>query len=219
MSSPCECAVLVPCYGTIDFETQEALYALSRKGYEIRRLRGLPVDAARNVLASEAIHDGFKELLWIDADIVFRLQDVERHRSHDTPIVCGLYPKKDAKHFACEFLEGTEQVSFGKDGDLVELRFAGMGFMRTRSEVFAEIERGESLPRCQLKKSAELVPYFLPMILDDGASRQYLSEDYAFCERARRSGFKIVADTSIRLFHVGRHRYTWEDVAQSKPRR
>jgi hypothetical protein len=216
MSSPAECVVLVPCYDTIDLDTQEGLHALSRKGYEIRRLRGLPVDAARNLLAAEALRDGFRELLWIDADIVFRPQDVDRLRSHDAPIVCGLYPKKDATQFACEFPEGTEQVSFGKDGGLVELRFAGMGFMRTRSEVYAGIERGESLPRCQFKKSTELVPYFLPMILDDGTARQYLSEDYAFCERARRSGFKIVADTAIRLFHVGRSRYTWEDVANKR---
>jgi GT2 family glycosyltransferase len=35
----------------------------------------------------------------------------------------------------------------------------------------------------------------------------YLAEDYAFCERARQCGFKIMADTTIRLWHIGEYAY------------
>jgi len=43
----------------------------------------------------------------------------------------------------------------------------------------------------------------------------YLGEDFAFSERARRSGFPIIADTRIRLEHIGKHGYSWEDAAMT----
>jgi hypothetical protein len=46
----------------------------------------------------------------------------------------------------------------------------------------------------------------------------YLADDYSFCERARQCGYKIMADTSIRLWHIGEYRYGWEDAGQDRPR-
>jgi hypothetical protein len=45
-----------------------------------------------------------------------------------------------------------------------------------------------------------------------------LGEDYAFCERARQCGYKIMADTSIRLWHIGEYAYGWEDAGLEKVR-
>ena len=42
----------------------------------------------RNRLATEALADGFEELMWIDADIAFDPRSVDRLRSHNLPIVC-----------------------------------------------------------------------------------------------------------------------------------
>ena len=41
---------------------------------------------------------------------------------------------------------------------------------------------------------------------------------YAFCERARQCGYKIMADTSIRLWHIGEYAYGWEDAGLDRPR-
>ena len=46
----------------------------------------------------------------------------------------------------------------------------------------------------------------------------YLAEDFAFCERARQCGYRIMADTTIRLWHVGSCRYGWEDGGTDRPR-
>ena len=46
----------------------------------------------------------------------------------------------------------------------------------------------------------------------------YLSEDYSFCERARQCGYKIMEDTSIRLWHIGHYAYGWEDAGQDRLR-
>ena len=40
----------------------------------------------------------------------------------------------------------------------------------------------------------------------------YLGEDFAFSERAIQAGFKVHADTRIRLRHIGRYAYQWEDA-------
>ncbi len=41
----------------------------------------------------------------------------------------------------------------------------------------------------------------------------YLGEDTGFCVRARQAGFKVMADLSVKLGHVGRYTYTWDDFA------
>lgn len=51
-----------------------------------------------------------------------------------------------------------------------------------------------------------LVPN-LPMIY----KKEYLSEDFSFCEKARKMGYKIYADSSIKLGHQGNYFYTLED--------
>ena len=52
--------------------------------------------------------------------------------------------------------------------------------------------------------------------IDDG--HWYLAEDWAFCQRARECGYKIVADTTIRLWHVGSYAYGWEDSGRDVDR-
>ena len=63
-----------------------------------------------------------------------------------------------------------------------------------------------------------MVPFFQPMVLTSEAGPWYLAEDYAFWERARQCGFKIMADTSIRLWHIGEYAYGWEDAGAERRR-
>jgi hypothetical protein len=209
--------VLVPHLDSIDVDTHEALQVLLSMGHQVRRLSGLPVDVARSVLAARALQEGFEEFLWVDSDIVFQPTDVERLRERRLPIVCGLYPKKGPAEFACSFVPNTKQVPFGKDGIVTEVRYAGFGFMLTRREVFEKIERELCLAICSDRSGARFVPFFMPMIVSEAGENRYLAEDYAFCERARRCGWKIMADTSVRLLHVGRYRYSWDDVYRALP--
>ena len=63
-----------------------------------------------------------------------------------------------------------------------------------------------------------MVPFFQPIIVDTEKGPWYLAEDYSFCERARRCGFKIMADTRVRLWHVGSYKYSWEDAGIDRER-
>jgi len=63
-----------------------------------------------------------------------------------------------------------------------------------------------------------MIPFFLPLLHPIEEGIWYLAEDYAFCERARQCGFKVMADTSVRLWHVGNYTYGWEDSGLERER-
>ena len=132
--------------------------------------------------------------------------------------MCGLYAKKSRREFACTFLPGTKQVLFGPTGGLVEILYCGFGFVLTRRPVYERMQKQLGLPVCNQRFGSLLVPYFAPMAIPDGAGSWYLGEDYAFCERARQCGFRIMADLTIRLWHVGSYRFSWEDAGNDKER-
>jgi predicted O-methyltransferase YrrM len=205
--------VLVPVGGSIDPGCEDALRELERRGYAVWRVRGYSaVDAARNQMATDALAQGFDELMWIDSDVVFDPDDVARLRAHNKPFTCGVYPKKGPREFACEFAPGTPSVRFGATGGLVELRYCGFGFTHVRRGVFEAVQKRFRLPTCNRRFGSELVPYFEPVCVPDPAGAWSLSEDYAFCDKAARCGFPPLADTRVRLWHVGNYRYGWEDV-------
>jgi hypothetical protein len=217
--APSSCVILVPIGGAVDAGCDDGLRELERRGYPVRRVRGYSaIDAARNQMATDALAQGFSELMWIDSDVVFDPNDVERLRSHSLPFTCGIYPKKGPRQFACEFLPDTHSIRFGRHGELVEIRYCGFGFTHTRREVYEKTSQVMELPVCNRRFGSLLVPYFAPMVVEEPSGLWAISEDYAFCERARQSGFQVVADTTIRLWHVGSYRYGWEDAGTPKER-
>ena len=216
---PRRCVVLVPYTGSIEPECEDALKELERRGYPVRRVRGFAaVDQARNQLATDAMIDGFEETLWIDSDIAFHPDAVDRLRSHQQPIVCGIYPQKGKRSLACHALPATPQLRFGREGGLHEILYAGTGFLLVRREVYLRLQGELSLPVCNERFGHPMVPYFQPLLHADEDGAWYLAEDYAFCQRARSCGYRIMADTAIRLWHIGKHRYGWEDAGVDRQR-
>lgn len=211
---PESCAVLVPISRYVEPECEESLRALERRGYAIRKLHGCSaVDAARNTLATRALDEGFDETLWVDADVAFDADAVDRLRSHGLPISSGIYPKKGFRELATGLLPGTPEVVFGDEGELIEILYAGAGFLHVRREVYESIRDRLALPTCNAWSDRRAIPFFMPMIEQWGDRFAYLAEDYGFCRRARQCGFKIFADTSIRLWHIGSYRYGYEDAS------
>lgn len=213
------CAVLVPVSDRLEPECEEALATLSKRGYEVRRMLGhSAIDMARCLMAQTALDDGFEELMWIDGDVGFEPDAVDLLRAHGRPIACGIYPKKGQRSLACHVEPGTREIVFGEKGGLVPLRYAATGFLHTRRAVYERIAAALALPRCNARFGKAFYPWFQPLVIPDEGGHWYLGEDYAFCERARQAGFSIVADTTIRLRHVGRYAYTWEDAGGDPPR-
>jgi hypothetical protein len=205
--------VLVPIATHIEPPCEEGLRELERRGYVVGRVRGYSaIDQARNQMASDALAEGFEETIWIDADIGFDPNAVDRLRSHRLPIVGGIYPKKGRRELACHVIPGTEKLIFGRQGGLVELQYAAAGFLLVHREVYLEMQRRLELPCCNERWGRPIYPFFQPLVASDGPGHWYLAEHFAFSERARRCGFQIMADTTIRLHHIGSYGYSWEDA-------
>jgi hypothetical protein len=240
---PASCVVLVPVAAHIEPACEAALVDLASRRYAVRRVYGYAaIDQARNEMAAQALADGYEETLWIDSDISFEPEAVERLRSHDLPIVCGIYARKRMRALACHTLPDTSRLVFGAEGGLTEILYAGAGFLLVQREGYQKMQECLRIPACNHRFGAPVVPYFQPMMVSDEVSgvvsdgdhcasesalaevtsdsvpQWYLPEDYAFCERARRCGYKIIADTTIRLWHHGSYGYTWEDAGKDKER-
>jgi len=208
--------VLVPYLTHVEPGCERGLRELERRGLEVRRYPSTAaVDRTRSEAATAALREGYEELVWIDSDIRFDPADVERLLAYDLPVVAGVYAKKGVQDLAVHLEAGTSELTVGEGGGLYDVRFVGAGFLCTQRQVFDDIQRTFALPTCNVRFGAPVVPYFLPMVISDGAGYWYLGEDYAFCERAREAGHKIVVDTTIRLGHIGSYTYGWEDAGQA----
>ena len=54
---------------------------LERRGYDVRRVGGYAaIDQGRNQMATDALLDGYEETMWIDADVDFHPDAVDRLR-------------------------------------------------------------------------------------------------------------------------------------------
>lgn len=216
---PARCVVLVPFTGSVLPQCEAGLRELEKRGYQVRRVGGFSaIDQGRNQLATDALLDGFEETMWIDSDIEFHPDSVEKLRSHGLPIAFGIYPKKTFRALTSKPMPGTNKLEFGQKGGLVEFEYAAAGFLLVRREAYLRIQYKLDLPVANERFDSPMIPFFHPIVrrCDDGY--WYLAEDYAFCDRARQCGLRIIADTSIRLLHIGPYSYGWEESGNERPR-
>jgi hypothetical protein len=214
-----KCVILVPFATHIHPECDDALRELERRGYPVRRVGGYAaIDQGRNQMATDALRDGFEETMWIDADIGFHPDCIDRLRAHSLPIVAGIYPQKAKRALACHVLEGSPSITFGQAGGLFELLYVATGFLLVRREVYLKVQEHCRLPACNEQFGQPMIPFFQPMVCPTGSGHWYLAEDYAFCQRAREAGFRIFGDTTIRLSHLGTYAYGWEDAGRGPQR-
>ena len=81
-SLPSSCCILVPVGSHIEAECERSLVELERRGYIVRRVEGYAaIDQGRSQMATDALRDGFEELLWIDSDMGFDPDEVDRLRA------------------------------------------------------------------------------------------------------------------------------------------
>jgi hypothetical protein len=161
------CVILVPANNGIEPACDHALRQLERMGYPVWRVPGFSaIDTARSQIATDAVARGFEELMWIDSDTEFDPAAVERLRSHNLPIVGGLYPKKGTRAIASALFPETRKINFGEGGGLLEIRYAATGFLYTKRQVYLDIQRLCNLPVCNLQFNKPLVPFFMTMVVE-----------------------------------------------------
>ena len=123
-SDRCNCVILVPFSTHIVPGCEQGLIELQRRGYEVWRVGGYSaIDIGRSEMATKALAltpsplpegEGFQETFWIDSDIEFEPDAVDRLRSHGLPITAGIYARKGSRAIAAHTLPGTTQAWHGQ---------------------------------------------------------------------------------------------------------
>ena len=147
---------------------------------------------AREVLADEALKLGADYLYMIDDDMLMPIDVFERLLAHDVDIVAPLAFMRKPPHHPVIYTvrEGWDNAArqayfqnfsvktYPKDR-LIECDAVGFGAVLIKTAVLRAIEK----------------PWF--------ATWSRVGEDIGFCHKAKKVGFKVYCDTSIKLGHLG----------------
>ena len=176
------------------------------------------ISMARDKLAKVFLESGYDYLLFIDADILFKADEVLEMLNYDVDIIGGVYPKRhiewdrvvdavrrgvsaeDAPLHASEFtfMGASESVKIG-DKKIVEVEGIGTGMMLIKRRVFTEMS---SQVKTYVDVDGGINHMFFPIYLDEDSNRLW-PEDYSFCRKWRSMGGRIYAAPWIKMKHVG----------------
>jgi hypothetical protein len=205
--------IAIPCYDgkvnvTIAFNIARLVQELPQYGVacQMAHLSGCSVvSKARNTLAAEFLRSGCTDLLWIDSDIEFNPDDIVRLMAwaSEKDIVGGVIPtRKPESPYIATLLE-DEDGRFKLENGLVEAERLGTAFMLIRDYVLKTMV--EKHPEWDYEDNDGVTQHALfDFTLKN---RQYVGEDYTFCDRARADGFRIFVDPAIKLDHFGSYKY------------
>jgi hypothetical protein len=143
-------------------------------------------------------------MIFIDADVVWQPGDIERlvRSAMETEgIVGGVYPKRCFYGGAATRANVNGWV-MGEDR-LLPVRHTGTGFMAIHRKGAQRIAR--DLPYVR----GSFLPFCLPFLYENEANGEleYLSEDYALCERAQIVGVPVHVGLKPHLGHVGPYEF------------
>ena len=160
------------------------------------------VHHARTLLANVFLDrkTEFDRIFFIDSDMKWSPVDfmkvLTKTRKHS--IVVGIYPRRsDEGGYYVTFTPGTENDPPDDDG-LTEIDATGLGFACISREVMECI--AASSPKLKYNHATEPMPSIFRMD-DDGTMAR--GEDYAFWADVKEAGYKIMADATVKLGHVG----------------
>jgi len=194
--------IAVPCMDQVPAPFCQSLATLNRVGeclvaFQISSL----IYTARDELAKKAIELEADYVLWLDSDMVFNPDTLQRliADKEKGDIITGLYHRRVSPFSPVAFskleIVGDHAESEGITEipeDLFEVEACGFGCVLTPTSVFIDV-------------ASKFGKVFIP--------ESNCGEDISFCWRARQCGYKIICDPTIQLGHVGHHIITrdfWE---------
>lgn len=171
-------------------------------------------------------------LMFIDADISFEAEAVERMLAFDEEVVAGMYPLKvihwpqavaqitpessveDAAQAGLKYV-GLECINNEREerGEFVTGVYAGTGFMLIKRSAIEKMVAAypetkyntiQTYPTPAVRSQNQ---YSLFDCIIDPKTGIYLSEDFTFCHRWRACGGKLWLDRLSKLTHVGSYEF------------
>ena len=183
----------MPCMRSIPFKTVVSLLRTAKKGaVEPFMVEGSLVYDSRDAIAKFGLENGFDYVLYVDSDMVFDSNDLNRLLAHNVDICTGLYVTRNGENNNVLYSNVITQRRFpSRDSKLItdmatsgfgQVSACGFGFCLVKIEVIKTLFKHYKSP-------------FEP--------KWGVGEDVAFCLRAQKHGYKIFADRDVKLGHVG----------------
>lgn len=150
---------------------------------------GSSVAANRNKIIDQAFEHGCTHILFLDDDMAFKNDMLNRLLVHDVDIVSALYLKRAYPHqpLIFDYLndDGSVRSIFlnGHENGLIEVAAAGMGACLIKTEVFKNLEK--------------------PWIRLGEIEKDQWCDDIGFFTRVRKAGYKVHCDMETCVGHIG----------------
>lgn len=186
-------AIAVPCNRVIKPKTMQCLLELSQSDYDFKFIvstEGYTISENRNYCVAQASKAGCEYLLFIDDDMTFPPDTLDKLLSHQKDIVGTVASSRmitDATHI--EDLEGRVFKKQDIPTEPFQAKAVGTGVMLIRMSIFNQIER----------------PFFTTETHENGFTT--MGEDYWFCRQARNKDIEIWIDPTIQIGHLGDYIY------------
>ncbi len=174
---------------------------------------------SRNRVATSFLESKNDILLFMDDDVAYDCRQLQlmilAMRHYDLDIVGAAYSTKEEKApvFALRTLTGQESIPFGEEGLIYPVRYVSGGCMAIHRRVFEKMIKDGDKQLCH-PDTVKFYSFFDTMEKDIDGKHSWLSEDWAFCERALEAGFKVWVDTRVKLDHIGEKVYNWDDFVR-----
>lgn len=167
------------------------------------------VDDARNAMVRQFRLSNCDRMLFIDADVAWRPEELCKFVRHDADMVAGVYPKKrDGAEWPVIPCSGPR---VGING-LVEVEGVPTGFlMMSRQCIERMVENCDRAYRGNADDDDMLYHILFERTWEPVEGEDYgyrWGGDFSFCRKWRALGGKIYVDPELTFDHEGQHRWT-----------
>lgn len=186
--------IAIPCMDQVPAHFAQSLAMLRKVGdCAVAFQVGSLVYTSRNNLSIQALNMNAEYILWLDSDMVFQPDLLERMfkvmEENKLDFLSGLYFRRAIPFSPVIF----DKLEMREDGchwhnaetvptELTEIEGCGFGCVLMKTEIIANVFGSQG-------------DLFTPLF--------GVGEDLSFCWRARQAGYKLYLDPSISLGHVG----------------
>jgi FkbM family methyltransferase len=194
--------VAIPTNKYVEVETFKSLWDLAvPEGYELdfQYFHGYQIDQIRNLIANWACQ--YDYLLSVDSDVVLPKDSLVKMLAADVDIISGLYIQRIPNTHTIEvYMDvpggGCTNIPYKllEKDQLVEIAACGMGCALIKGAVFRKMPYPHFIYKSAL------------------THKDTVSEDVYFCINARKYGFKVWTDTSIKCNHKGSTFFNVEEL-------
>ena len=177
---------------SLDYMHSETVISLTRLimrlkdegvDFDVEIKTGTLVYVARDRIAYKAIDEGFTHVLWLDADMVFNDDLLDDLMFCEKDFVSGIAHGRRPPHYSCVFYSLEPPLRFEEyPNNTFEIAGSGFGCVLMSVECLKAVR--DRFGTC-----------FCP--------ERILGEDLAFCQRLHECGFKMYAEPTVRLGHIG----------------